>query len=1036
MDINKLTGLIGSNIDTKENWSFNNPIIPENIIVFESDTMNYKIGNGLDNYEDLLYREETSIYQIAEKYGYSGSQEQFWKSFINSNHITSNIWSITIKSDQLEYILEDSKFNDDNLYICQIEDKLLIPGIDYFVNDSIITLAKQYTTGNILYIRELLILEDKISLLTEPDPLLGSVQLFPISTMNKIGYALADGSLRERKDFPDYYDHFGHLSSEHTVKDNFPVMTSNTSPVGFIAAASSILGSTTPAYAVFRKINGLYHSASGLPVWISISGNKDNYYRVKQYSFITRNENSVNLHAPKTWAFQGCETVNGTNWVTLDTRTNLSLSYNRLYTYDIADWLTKGFYAKFRLYVTASTSTYVALQQLVIYTETKDDELTNQSFYLPNYLETNTYPDMYPYIRLLRPRTVPQIGMDNYELAKAEGFTGTRLEYIDMVRGYDAYELSVKENNFNGTREEWFKSFQDLYSRAKLGGYEGTEYEFNKQLSKLGSNVVSPSTITNKVLIKKIDIGQNLGKTISIDINQNESCKIIIETQSHNNELDTTSQIYLVLNENNPAFSYYNVNLSAATSISASAGTVAASNSNYPISWFNTNYIKSKHTINYVPNRTICIERRLFFNKIAGSEYIGDYVSTSPITLNKLNLVIPVIPYSTSLGTIHIYKEIEITPITMHSYKEIYFNDNLINENIDFNLDFDNEKVENFIIETSCANNVDIYDGSNKLVTLTKNKTEILISKYGFFIDNEKFDISSLNIKSIQLTDGFIKISKNIDSHAVSINPDTLNGLDIKYENNNIYIAPGNIEIENNLYYNETTIETSMDILFNSDLESFQNKDVYIYAHVDKDCSLSFTAMHSKPVYDRFGNKYENENEIAGSLGRFHKNVFGVYRAIGKLDYIDNSYIVSVSSYRTNYTATTNVTINSNIKKTEELTIENDTDFITPKQMINYVSSNGILDWSFVGNNNNEFDLINITNDEAKNYLVSVNGKLMIPIEDYDIVNTKLIFSENIGENIKIYVRCLVSGIISDSPSKQMTVGSKIYLYTVYPGGL
>lgn len=46
---------IQSRVDTKENWAFNNPILLENEIGYESDTGNYKIGKTDIHWNDLPY---------------------------------------------------------------------------------------------------------------------------------------------------------------------------------------------------------------------------------------------------------------------------------------------------------------------------------------------------------------------------------------------------------------------------------------------------------------------------------------------------------------------------------------------------------------------------------------------------------------------------------------------------------------------------------------------------------------------------------------------------------------------------------------------------------------------------------------------------------------------------------------------------------------------------------------------------------------------------------------------------------------------
>jgi len=144
-----------------------------------------------------------------------------------------------------------------------------------------------------------------------------------------------------------------------------PIMTSNTTPSGYVASASTEYDADHVAWKAF---NG---TVSGLvDCWITASGTTTGWLAIQCQSAITatsykitsRSYSDATTCSPKSWYFQGSN--NGANWTTLDQRSNIS-------TWTAAE--TKEFsvaspvaYAYHRLYVTANcgNASYMGLGEL------------------------------------------------------------------------------------------------------------------------------------------------------------------------------------------------------------------------------------------------------------------------------------------------------------------------------------------------------------------------------------------------------------------------------------------------------------------------------------------------------------------------------------------------------------------------------------------------------------------------------------------------------------------------------------------------
>ncbi len=54
-----------------------NPVLLDNQIGFETDTKKWKIGNGVDHYNDIKYNYGESAYDIWLRHGHTGTEEDF-----------------------------------------------------------------------------------------------------------------------------------------------------------------------------------------------------------------------------------------------------------------------------------------------------------------------------------------------------------------------------------------------------------------------------------------------------------------------------------------------------------------------------------------------------------------------------------------------------------------------------------------------------------------------------------------------------------------------------------------------------------------------------------------------------------------------------------------------------------------------------------------------------------------------------------------------------------------------------------------------
>ena len=176
------------------------------------------------------------------------------------------------------------------------------------------------------------------------DILLGSIQFFPTTANFIISdcYGLADGKTQ-------YLGYLLVQNTEQLVKNHFPEMTSNNKPAPYVAACSSD-GNYSAAWCAFSPIlNGWADKWQSIQHitnhWLSLNSGKDNEYKL-QYYILTMHEAYNN----ESWQIQGCKTIDGNTWETIDSQSSQTLPSRTQYTVNIANWLNNPFYAKFRFY--------------------------------------------------------------------------------------------------------------------------------------------------------------------------------------------------------------------------------------------------------------------------------------------------------------------------------------------------------------------------------------------------------------------------------------------------------------------------------------------------------------------------------------------------------------------------------------------------------------------------------------------------------------------------------------------------------------
>ncbi len=132
--------------------------------------------------------------------------------------------------------------------------------------------------------------------------------------------------------------------------DEVPVMTSNTSPWGTASCSSKYSSS----YDAWRAFDGNDTSASAsrwisqmgpMPAWVAFDFKV--YKRITRYYILPEYSSSIKDRCPKDFRLQG---YNGSSWVTVDTRTNISWYGSGKY----FTTATPGYYTKYRLYVDAT----------------------------------------------------------------------------------------------------------------------------------------------------------------------------------------------------------------------------------------------------------------------------------------------------------------------------------------------------------------------------------------------------------------------------------------------------------------------------------------------------------------------------------------------------------------------------------------------------------------------------------------------------------------------------------------------------------
>lgn len=170
--------------------------------------------------------------------------------------------------------------------------------------------------------------------------------------------------------FADRYSNgFDEFSTRWQASNLVPLMTSDTSPSGFVASASSFYAIFNP----YKAFNGVKGSGGDDDGWVLESGVFTGWLRidlpvskgVTSYSITAR---SLTANEPSDFTFEGSND-GGATWTVLDTRTgeiNWPPGSTRSYELDTSQLAAT--YSSFRLNVTASSGTdsFLAIGELTI----------------------------------------------------------------------------------------------------------------------------------------------------------------------------------------------------------------------------------------------------------------------------------------------------------------------------------------------------------------------------------------------------------------------------------------------------------------------------------------------------------------------------------------------------------------------------------------------------------------------------------------------------------------------------------------------
>lgn len=134
---------------------------------------------------------------------------------------------------------------------------------------------------------------------------------------------------------------------------------------GYEASASSEYTTSDQAWEAFDGVvseAGRWGSLSGdIPGWLKYKFPSP--HKVSKYTIYPRpGYTGVNQHAPTAFTFQGSN--DNTNWTTLDTKSGVTFALSTPNTYTISNTTS---YTYYRLYMTASTSTYLVISELELY---------------------------------------------------------------------------------------------------------------------------------------------------------------------------------------------------------------------------------------------------------------------------------------------------------------------------------------------------------------------------------------------------------------------------------------------------------------------------------------------------------------------------------------------------------------------------------------------------------------------------------------------------------------------------------------------
>jgi hypothetical protein len=144
------------------------------------------------------------------------------------------------------------------------------------------------------------------------------------------------------------------------------VLIGNNDPVQYVASAST----EEPGFEAYKAFDNT--NATLNDTWLTVTGNVTGYLQyqdtgggavVTEYKITSRNAASGGIESPRSWTFEGSN--NGTTWVVLDTRVNISFDNNETKIFYFSNATSYSYY-KLNVTLNNGSVNFVAVGELEI----------------------------------------------------------------------------------------------------------------------------------------------------------------------------------------------------------------------------------------------------------------------------------------------------------------------------------------------------------------------------------------------------------------------------------------------------------------------------------------------------------------------------------------------------------------------------------------------------------------------------------------------------------------------------------------------